>query len=84
MHATLTASGDRGAWNLQDSRPVSKFVINMKHSARLGSKKILPDPRKQKSLSKKRSIAKESLSSAKDFPVFVHMCMPVTRDAIIV
>ena len=35
-------------------------------------------------LSKKRSIAKESLSSAKSFPVFVYMRMPVTRDAIIV
>ena len=46
MHATLTASGDRGAWKKQDSRPVSKFVVSMKHSARLGSKKILSDPRK--------------------------------------
>ena len=26
--------------------PVSKFVVNMKHSAGLGSKKVLSDPRK--------------------------------------
>ena len=55
----------------------------MKHSARLGSKKkfSMIHGSSEKSLSKKRSIAKESLSSAKDFPVFVYMCMPVTRDA---
>ena len=69
-----------------DSRPVSKFVVSMKHSARLGSKKnfSLIHGSSEKSLSKKRSIAKESLSSAKDFLVFVYMCMPETRDAIIV
>ena len=68
-----------------DSRPISKFVISMKHEARLGSKKFsLIHGNSEKSLSKKRSIANESLSSAKDFPVFVYMCMPVTRDAIIV
>ena len=86
MHATLTASDDRGAWKKHDSRPVSKFIVSMKHWDRLGSKKkiSLIHGSSEKSQSKKRSIAKESLSSAKDFPVFVYMCMPVTKDAIIV
>ena len=70
-----------------DSRPVSQFVVSMKHSAILGSEKkfsLIHGSSETESLSKKRRIAKESLRSAKDFPVFVYMCMPVIKDAIIV
>ena len=58
----------------------------MKHKARLGSKKVLSDPRKLSEEPVEEAIDREGrrLISAKDFPVYVYMCMPVTRDATIV
>ena len=57
----------------------------MKHSARQGSKKILSDPQKLREEPVEEAINREGEPDfGKGFPVFVYMCMPVTRDAIIV
>ena len=88
MHAALNASGDPRAWKKHDSRPVFKFVVSMKHSARLGSKKILSDPRKLRKEPVEEAINREGKPDHEFGKGLSSLCVHVYagnhRDAIIV
>ena len=75
-----------GSLKKHDSRPVSKFVVSMKHSARPGSKKnsLWSTEAQKRACWRSDQSRRRAWVRQRIFQSFVYMCMPVTRDAIIV